>query len=75
MPHSRPPFHCGEYDITERRLKRRQEVSIRSVQEPVPRCGDRFTIVREEGLRDVTVSAVLRRGSEWTAVCTVASPF
>ncbi len=77
MPRKRagppPLFRCGVYDITEPRLARGREISIRSAQEPVPRCGDQFTILRDEVLRDVVVTTVERRGQDWTAFCTLAA--
>jgi hypothetical protein len=77
MPSKRPrqpPFHCGEYDISDQRLARHREITIRSAEEPVPQCGDRFTIVRGEVLHDLTVMTVRHYGADWIARCSVASP-
>jgi hypothetical protein len=75
MPSERPGpsiFHCGQYDISDHRLARHREITIRSAEKPVPRCGDRFTIVRDDTLHDLTVLAVQHYGADWMARCSVA---
>jgi|GEM_PF-5186970 len=72
MPADRPIpslFRCGDYAIGDRRMARHHEVTIRSSETPIPRRGDRFTILRDQALQDLTVTDVSRRGDAWTARC------
>ena len=66
-------FQCGSYDIGELGPGSRCEITIRSAQAPAPRCGDRFTIVRDQALHDLTVLNVTRSGGDWSARCSVAA--
>jgi len=70
-PAPAPVFSSVGYEICDERLAALREVTIRSSNDPVPRLGDLFTIVRAAMLHDLVVLDVLKCGADWAARCRV----
>ena len=67
-----PLFACKGYNIGDERLISHSEVVIQSLDGPMPRLGDPFTVESEAALHDLVVLDVSRRGEGWTARCGLA---
>ena len=72
-----PPrtFSAGGYEILDSRFADRGEIMLWSIGGLAPRCGEMFTIQRDDALCDLSVVEVTGHNPGWSALCRLVDVF